>query len=100
MIGGRHQEFQRYLEGIGDLAGIDAEPVVRIDPRHQRQDAKAREGQIKVEIADRLDEFSVEPDLLMGLAERRRLRAFIGWVDAAARKRNLPGMALEFRGTE
>ena len=39
-------------------ARIEREPIVRADARHRRQDAKARERQIEVEIADRLDQLA------------------------------------------
>src|SRR5438132_4739565 len=39
-----HQEGERHLEGVGDLALVEHEPIVGADAGDRRQDAKAREG--------------------------------------------------------
>src|SRR3954468_8466127 len=93
VILGIHQEGQRYLEGIGDFRFAQYQLVVGTDARDRRQDAIAGEGQIKVEIPDRLDQCRRKPDLLAGFAQ-----GSIGWgpvvrVDLFAGKRDLAGMA-------
>src|SRR6266700_33363 len=65
-----HQEGQRHLEGIDDLAMVDAQCKAGPDAGDRRQDAESEAGAVDVEIADRIDEGAVEPDLLLGLAQR------------------------------
>ena len=45
--------------------------VASLDAGDQRQDTEARERQIQIEIADRVDEPGVETDLFLRLAQRR-----------------------------
>ena len=54
-----HQEGQRHLEGFVDLERIEGQPKGRIHARHGRQDSKAAEGQVKVEMSDRIDQAAV-----------------------------------------
>src|SRR3984893_17801428 len=63
-----HQECQRDLERIVDFRFVDAQLEARPYPRHRRPDAKPETGSVEVEIADRIDEFTREPDLFLGLA--------------------------------
>src|ERR1700737_579530 len=51
-----HQKGQRHLEGIVDLAVVDAQRKTGPDARDRRQDAKSEAGAVDVEIADRIDE--------------------------------------------
>ena len=64
-----HQEGERHLEGIGDFRLAQLKLVVGTDARDRRQDAVAGEGEIEVEIADRLDQRRAKPDLLARLAQ-------------------------------
>src|SRR5262249_38947422 len=59
------------------------------------QDAKAAEGEIEVEIADRLDRVVGKPDLFLGLAHGGGGRRRVVRIDLAAGKRDLPGVACE-----
>src|SRR5438034_5316488 len=68
------------------------ELVVGSNARDRRQDAKAGEGEIKVEIADRLDQRRGEPDLLRRLAQRGIGGGAVLRFDLAAGKRDLSGM--------
>src|SRR4029077_20985613 len=67
-----HQKGERHLKGIVDFGTIERGGERRIDARQRRQNPKSREGEIEVEIADRLDQVAVETDLLMRLAQRSR----------------------------
>src|SRR5260370_36017789 len=67
VIGGLHQAGERHLESVGDLAGLEREPVVRRDAGQRRQDAKALEGEIEIEIADRVDTTDRQADLPLAL---------------------------------
>ena len=69
---------------------LTARQVFRRQPLHVRE----RE---ELEIADRVDERTVEPDLLLGLAQRRIERRLVGRIDLAARKGDLAGMLFEMR---
>src|SRR6185295_4280667 len=66
----------------------------------RRQNSKARKGEIEIEIADRLDQVAVEPDLLMCFAQRSRDWRLIIGIDLAAWKRNLPGVARQRGGAQ
>src|SRR6195256_1889859 len=98
MVLGAHQEVEWHLEGVGDLGSIERELVAGRDPRDHRQNAKAREGEIEIEIAERLYETRIEADFLLGLAQRGRERALVALIDLAARECDLPGMVRQFRG--
>ena len=94
-----HQERQRHLEGIVDLGLVDMQVEARLDPRHRRQDAKPEAGPVKIEIADRIDEFAGKPDLLLGLAQGGIERRGVGCVDLAAGKGDLAGVIVQMRRT-
>src|SRR5262245_29419994 len=83
-----HQDIERHLEGVGDLARVERERVAGRDARDQRQDAEAGEREIEIEIAERLDQRTVEPDLLLGLAQGGAERPVVLLVDLAAGKRD------------
>src|ERR1700688_5151985 len=65
-----HQESERHLEGGFHLAGVEPELEARLHARDHRHDAIAERGHVEIEIAERLDEAAVEPDFLLGLAQR------------------------------
>src|SRR4029077_206139 len=88
-----HQKVERHFEGLGDLARIEREREIRAHTRDRRQDAKTREGQIKIEIAERLDQRRGKANLFPRLAQRRRHRALVAGIDLAARKGYLAGVA-------
>src|SRR6478609_9301609 len=67
MVQGIHQERQRHLKGVVDLRLVDLKRKARPYARQRRQDAESETGAVEVEIADRLDEFARQPDLLLGL---------------------------------
>jgi hypothetical protein len=92
MVGRIHQESQRHLERIIDFGLADAQFEARLDPRHRRQNAKSETGGVEIEIADRIDEFAIKPDLLFGLAQGGLERRGVGRVDLAAGEGNLAGM--------
>ncbi|MHC2328276.1 hypothetical protein ACVI3S_006296 [Bradyrhizobium diazoefficiens] len=68
---------------------VDRERKAGPDPRDRRQDAETEGGAVEIEIADRLDEVSGQPDLLLGLAQCRIERRGVGRVDLAAGKGDL-----------
>ena len=83
-----HQEGERHLEGVGDLALVEREPIVGADARDRRQDAEAGEGEIEVEIADRLDQI-VRSSPISSSASRSAAagRRGVVRIDLAARER-------------
>ena len=58
MIVGLHQELERDFERLRDFEAVEGERVVGTNPRHQGHDAEAAEGEVEIEIADRLDQAS------------------------------------------
>ena len=56
MVFGRHQERQRNLECVCNLELIERQAVIGINARDQRQNAKAGERQIEIEIAEGIDQ--------------------------------------------
>src|SRR5580698_9136084 len=95
MVRWRHQKFERHLERLDDLPGIERECEIRFDPRDRRQNAKAGERKVEIEIADRFDQGGRESDLLPGLAHRSGYRALVAGIDLAAGESNLPGVTIE-----
>src|SRR6516164_4659917 len=65
-----HQEGERNLERLRHFRLVEIEGIAWRDPRHRRQDTETAEGQIEIEIAQRLDQCRSEADLLLGLAQR------------------------------
>src|SRR5258708_7227131 len=90
-----HQEGERHLESVIDLAFVDPEFEPGLDPGNRRQDAKSEAGSIEIEIADRPDEFALQSDFLIGFAQGRIEWRGVGHIDLAAGKGNLAGMFLE-----
>src|ERR1700761_6997627 len=95
MIGRRHQEFERYFKSLDDFPRIKRKREPRFHPRHGRQNAKSGKRQIKIEIADRLDQIRREPDFFSGFAYRRGDGTGIAGINLAPGKSNLSGMARE-----
>src|SRR5260221_4255154 len=93
-----HQEGERTLERLRYLGLVEIQGVSGRDPRQRRQDAEPAEGQIEIEIAERLDQRRRQTDLLLGLAQRGTDRAYVMGIDLAAGKRDLAGVAREIRG--
>src|ERR1700730_7252790 len=93
-----HQERERHLEGIVDFRLVDAQRKAGPDFCHRRQDAEPEARAVEVEIADRIDEAAIEPDLFPGLAQRSVERRSVGRVDLAAGKRDLAGVVVEVGG--
>ena len=52
---------------------------------------------VQIEIAERIDEIAIQPDLLLGLAQRGVERRSVGRIDLAAGKGNLAGVIVEMR---
>ena len=67
-------EVQRHLERVGDLVAIEPQRERRRDPADHRMDAKAGHRVVGRELAQHLDPGRIEPDLLLGLAQRRGRR--------------------------
>src|SRR5262249_22835136 len=88
-----HEEGERDLEGVGAFALAQHELVVGVNARDRRQNTVAGEGEVKVEVADRVDERAGEPDLLRRLAQGGIGRGTILRFDLAAGKRDLSWMA-------
>src|SRR5262245_17940357 len=65
-----HEEGERYLEGIGNLARIELELKAFAYDGDDRNDAIAGSGAVRIEVAERIDETLFEPDLLVRLAQR------------------------------
>src|SRR5262245_51473809 len=95
MIDRVHQEGKWHLEGIVDLVTAEREREARGHERQRRQDAKAERGAIDVEIANRVDEALIKPDLLKSFAQRRVARRAVGRFDLATGKSNLAGVIVE-----
>src|SRR5258708_6872688 len=92
-----HQVFQGHFEDVGDFGPVGCQLKIRRYARNHWQNAKAAEGQIKVEIPERLDQYGREADLLLGLTQRGPSRRLLA-VDLAARKGDLAGIARQNGG--
>src|SRR5436189_2262453 len=68
MVDRLHQKRERHFEGLVHLRGIERQLEMRIDPSQRRNDAIAERRHVEIEIADRMHEPPIEPDLLAGFA--------------------------------
>src|SRR5262249_47597074 len=92
-----HHVFEGGLEHLGDFEPVERQLKIRDYPRYHRQNAKAAEGQIEVEIPERLDQRRRQADFLLGLTQCSPCGRFVT-IDLAARKGDLAGMARQLGG--
>src|SRR5262249_14376458 len=88
-----HQEGKRHLERLDNLACIEHQMIIRGHASNRRQDAKAGERQVEIQVSDRIEQAGVEPNLFVSLSDGRRERARIVRLDLAAGKCDLAGVA-------
>ena len=89
---------ERHLEGFLHLERVDRQRQRRLQKADDRGDLEPGAGHIIVEAADDADPLARQPNLLLGLAQRGGDRVGIFLLDAAAGKRDLPGMGGQMRG--
>src|SRR4029079_9754109 len=86
---GRHQESERHLESVIGLVAVEPKRKAWPHAREHGQNAVTERGHVNVKIADRLDKAAAKCDLLLGLAQRGRGRAFVTGINLSTGKRNL-----------
>src|SRR5215813_15386924 len=84
--------IQRHLEYVGYLPRVCTRGESRANDPNHRYDFVARASTVRINCADDLDEFSRQPNLLFGFAQRGRHGIGIAVLYAAAGKSDLPGM--------
>ena len=84
------------LEHLLDLGGLRAPRLARLDEPDEREDPVAgHEGAHGRQGAHELDPGRIEPDLLLGLAQRGRAQVLAGMILAPAGERDLTGVPAE-----
>src|SRR4029077_10296882 len=63
----RHQESERYLEGVVNLSLVEPKCKARSHTSEHRQDAMTERGHVNVEVANWLHKAARKRDLLLGL---------------------------------
>ena len=86
---GRHQESERHLESVIGLVAVQPKRKAGPHAREHGHDAIAERSHVNVKIADRFDKAAAKRDLLLGLAQRGRGRAFVTGINLSAGERNL-----------
>ena len=97
MISRIQDERQRHLEDFGDLERVDGQRERSSNDADDGSDLETCSGDISIEPANDRDVVPREPDLLLGLAQRRRGRIGVALFDAAAWERDLSGMSRQVR---
>ena len=93
-MGGIQHEPQRNLESLGDFSSVELELETRTDEPDHRRHTIAADDQVVGQIADDLDETSLEPDFLLRLAQCGFERVGIARLQASSGKTDLARMVL------
>src|SRR5262245_48664124 len=86
-----HQKGKRHLEDVVDFVRIGSQFEAARDDAEHGGDAKACRGEVIRQPTNRFHEVTVEPDLLLGFAQRRHLRRDVTRIDRTAWEGNLAG---------
>jgi hypothetical protein len=83
-----------------DLGGVDRRDGVHVRPpgQHRRDHEAGRRKEDRRQLGDDAHCRRVQPDLLLGLAQRRRDVVGVGGVDGATREGDLPGVRAHVGG--
>ena len=99
VIGGVQDEVERHFEHIVNFGLGDPQLIVRVDEADHRRHPKTGDDVMIRQVPGEFHVIRQQPDLLVGLAQRRMPGILVLGLDAAAGKADLAGVILERFGT-